>query len=86
MKEKALVWLDRLLVVNAFVVLLGFAWFAIALVGKSFNIPLGLDLWFSLWQPVFTPAIGLLMGSIILTSGVKQVLKYWQRAIGSEES
>lgn len=67
MKEQFIDWLNRLLVVDVFLVLFSFFWFAIALIGHSFNIPLGLDLWYKLWEPVFTPAIGILMLGAILT-------------------
>lgn len=69
MKAKLLNWLNTALVADFFLVLFGFIWLAIAVIGHSLHVPLGLDLWYKLWQPVFTPAIGLLMaGSII--SGV----------------
>lgn len=60
-------WLNVALVANIFFVLFSFFWFAIALLGRSFNIPLGFDLWYSLWEPVFTPAIGILMAGAILS-------------------
>jgi hypothetical protein len=68
-KETFLEWLNLALMANLFLVLFSFAWFAIAVFGKSIGVHLGLDLWYSLWEPVFTPAIGLLMGAAIL-SGV----------------
>jgi predicted membrane-bound spermidine synthase len=33
------------------------------------------DLWYSLWQPVFNPALGILMGGAILSGIVNQVSK-----------
>lgn len=75
MKENFLNWLNRLLVMNVFVVLLSFAWLAIAVVGKSLDIPLGLDLWYSLWEPVFTPAIGILMLGAIASGVISQISK-----------
>jgi hypothetical protein len=77
MKEKFLTWLNRLLVADVFVVLFAFFWFAIALVGQSMDIPLGFELWYKLWEPVFTPAIGILMlGAIVsgLTSYISKKL------------
>ena len=66
LKDKLLNWLNLALVVNSFLVLLSFLWLVVALVGRSARIPLGLDLWFQLWEPVFTPAIGILMlGALI---------------------
>ena len=60
MKEQIITWLNRLLIADVFLVFLGFAWFAIAVVGESLNINLGFDLWYKLWQPLFNPAIGIL--------------------------
>ena len=77
MKEKFLTWLNRLLVADVFVVLFAFFWFAVALVGQSMDIPLGFELWYKLWEPVFTPAIGILMlGAIVsgLTSYISKKL------------
>ena len=65
MKEKILNGLNTFLMANLFFVLASFFWFAIALTGRLFNIPLGLDIWYKLWDPVFTPAIGILMGAAI---------------------
>jgi hypothetical protein len=57
------------LVANFFFVLVSFAWFLMALLGRSLQLSWGLDVWYSLWQPLFSPAIGLLMGGAIV-SGV----------------
>lgn len=60
MREKLLIWLDRLLVADVFLVIIGFLWFAIAVIGRSMGIGLGWEIWYKLWQPVFNPAIGIL--------------------------
>lgn len=60
MKEQLLIWLDRLLVADVFLVIIGFFWFAIALIGRSMGVPLGWEIWYQLWQPIFNPAIGIL--------------------------
>lgn len=60
MKEQLLNWLDRLLIADVFLVIIGFIWFAIALIGRSFGISLGWEIWYQLWQPLFNPAIGIL--------------------------
>ena len=66
MKEQLLTWLNRLLIADVFLVILAFLWFAIAVIGRSFDIPLGFDLWYQLWQPVFNPAIGILfLGALV---------------------
>ncbi len=67
MKDKLLRWLNWALVADFFLVLFGFFWLAIAVVGRTAGLPLGLDLWYALWQPVFTPAIGILMGGTIVS-------------------
>ncbi|MBD3883329.1 hypothetical protein IFO70_16300 [Phormidium tenue FACHB-886] len=77
MKEKFLEWLNLALMANIFLVLFSFFWLAIAVLGHVFHIPLGLDLWYKLWEPVFTPAIGILMlGAILsgLTSWINKKL------------
>jgi hypothetical protein len=60
MKEQLLIWLDRLLVADVFLVIIGFFWFTIALIGRSMGVPLGWEIWYQLWQPIFNPAIGIL--------------------------
>ncbi|WP_338430857.1 hypothetical protein [Synechococcus elongatus] len=69
MLQRLLQGLDRLLVFNVFFVIAALVWFAIALLGRRVDWPLGFDLWMSLWQPLFQPALGLLMVGAIL-SGV----------------
>lgn len=62
---KVLNGLNWLLVANLFFVLLSFGWFAVSVVGRSMNVDLGLEVWYSLWTPLFQPAIGLLMAGAI---------------------
>ena len=73
MKEKFLIWLDRFLIADVFLVIIGFFWFAIALVGRSIGIPLGWDIWYKLWQPVFNPAIGILFAGAFLSWLIKKI-------------
>jgi len=75
MKERMLNWLNLLLVADVFLVLASFLWFAIAVFGQSVGVHLGLDLWHSLWEPLFTPAIGILMAGAILSGLASQVVK-----------
>ncbi|AFZ32933.1 hypothetical protein ABN584_09480 [Gloeocapsa sp. BRSZ] len=75
MKEKLLNWLNTALVADFFLVLLSFFWLAIAVIGHTLNIPLGLDLWYKLWQPVFTPAIGVLMAGSIVSGLIGWIFK-----------
>ncbi|NER84237.1 MAG: hypothetical protein F6K42_32825 [Leptolyngbya sp. SIO1D8] len=65
MQERLLNGLNWLLVANLFFVLASFGWFAVAVVGRSLNVNLGLDVWYSLWVPLFQPAIGVLMAGAI---------------------
>ncbi len=75
MKEKLLQWFDRILMLDLLVVLGSFFWFAIALLGRSANVSLGLDLWYKLWEPVFTPALGILMLGAITNGMIRQISK-----------
>ncbi|MEL6384563.1 MAG: hypothetical protein AAFQ89_19315 [Cyanobacteria bacterium J06626_18] len=65
MWERVLGGLNWFLVGNLFFVLASFGWFAAAVVGRSLNVNLGLDIWYSLWMPLFQPAIGILMAGAI---------------------
>ncbi|MEM6437605.1 MAG: hypothetical protein AAF773_27685 [Cyanobacteria bacterium P01_D01_bin.115] len=65
MLNKVLNGLNWLLVANLFFVLASFGWFATAVVGRSMNVNLGLETWYSRWTPVFQPAIGILMAGAI---------------------
>lgn len=67
MKDKLLNFLNIVLVADVFLVLIGFGWFALAVIGRSAGIPLGLDLWYKLWEPIFTPAIGILIAGAIIS-------------------
>lgn len=75
MKDQLVRWLNQLLVVDVFLVLLSFFWLAIAVVGHSIGLPLGLDLWYRLWQPAFMPAIGILMAGAILSGVINWLSK-----------
>ncbi len=67
MKDKLLNWLNLILVADVFLVLFSFFWLAAAVIGRGAGVSLGLDLWYKLWEPVFTPALGVLMGGAILS-------------------
>jgi hypothetical protein len=73
MKEQFLTWLDRLLMADVLVVILGFFWFAIAIIGRCVGIPLGWEIWYQLWQPLFNPAIAILILGAILSWLIKKV-------------
>jgi Mn2+/Fe2+ NRAMP family transporter len=67
--------LDTLLVVDVFVVIGGALWFAAAVLLHGQHIEAPLNAFQALWQPLFTPAIGLLMAAALLSG----VLGWWQR-------
>ncbi len=76
-------WLDRMLMADLFLVLGSFFWLAVALVGRSLDVNLGFDLWLSLWEPLFTPAIGILMLAALasgLASWISRRLGHQQRS------
>ncbi len=75
MYDRFMNWLNWLLVADVFLVLASFGWLAIAVAGKAADFPLGLDLWYKLWEPLFSPAIGLLMGGALLSGLIGQIKK-----------
>ena len=68
-------WLDTLLVADVFLVIAGALWFAVAVLCHSRKIEAPLQLFQKLWEPLFTPAIGLLMAAAVISG----VLGWWQR-------
>jgi hypothetical protein len=75
MKEKLINWLNLLLVADVFLILFAFLWFAIAVIGRSMNLHLGLDIWQQLWEPLFNPALGLFMGGALLSGIISWISK-----------
>jgi hypothetical protein len=67
--------INNLLTFNVFFVLLSFAWFIVAVIGKYAKVPLGLQVWQSLWEPLFLPAISVLMGGAIISGTISYVVK-----------
>lgn len=67
--------IDGLLVFDVFLVLGGAIWFAVALACHARRVEAPLELFQRLWEPVFTPAIGVLMGAALLSG----LLSWWQR-------
>ena len=72
-------WLDALLVADVFVVIAGALWFGVAVLCHSRGIEAPLALFQRLWEPLFTPAIGLLMGAAILSGVLGWALNWWKR-------
>ena len=68
-------WLDRLLVVDVFLALAGAGWFGIAIAASSQGVEGPLHLFQQLWDPLFTPAIGLLIASALVSG----IASWWQR-------
>ena len=71
-------WIDTLLVIDVFVVIAGALWFGVAVVCHSRGVEAPLDLFQRLWEPLFTPAIGLLMGAAILSGVLGWLLNWWR--------
>jgi NhaP-type Na+/H+ or K+/H+ antiporter len=67
--------LDRLLVADVFLVLAGALWFVVAVLLHSRGVEAPLRLFQKLWEPLFTPAIGLLMAAALVSG----LLGWWQR-------
>jgi hypothetical protein len=78
MKTQFFKWLNTILMLDLFLVLLSFVWFAAAVIGRASNFPLGFDLWHRLWEPVFTPALGILMAGAIVSGVASWVTKRLQ--------
>jgi hypothetical protein len=68
-------WLDRLLMLNVLVVILGAGFFVAAVVAQSQGQSGPMDLFQRLWQPLFTPAISLLIMAAVLSG----IVSWWQR-------
>ncbi|MCB4378827.1 MULTISPECIES: hypothetical protein [unclassified Synechococcus] len=70
-------WLDRLLMVNVLFVFVGAGVFAVAVVGQSQGDDWLMDRVQVLWQPLFAPAISLL----IMAALVSGIFSWWQRRV-----
>jgi hypothetical protein len=67
--------IDRLLVADVFLVLGGALWFAVAVLLHGWHRDGALLLFQRLWQPLFTPAISVLMAAALISGA----LGWWQR-------
>lgn len=67
--------IDTLLVIDVFLVIGGALWFGVAVALQSQQVEAPLQLFQQLWEPLFTPAIGLLMAAALLSGAVG----WWQR-------
>ena len=68
-------WLNRLLVADVFVVIAGALWFLTAVLCEARGIHQPLASFQQLWEPLFTPAIGLLMAAALISG----ILGWWGR-------
>ena len=68
-------WVDRLLMVNVFLVMAGALWFVVAVGFHSQGLEQPLGHFQRLWEPLFMPAIGLLMAAALLNGGLQWVLR-----------
>ena len=68
-------WLDRLLMLNVLLVASGAVFFTVAVVAQSQGRDRAMDLFQQLWQPLFTPAISLL----IMAALISGIVSWWQR-------
>lgn len=75
MKDQFFKWLNFVLMLDLFLVLFSFAWLTVAVIGRGAKVSLGLDLWYKLWEPVFTPALGILMAGAIVSGVASWVAK-----------
>ncbi len=67
--------IDRVLVADVFLVLAGALWFLVAVVSAAQGREAPLRLFQRLWEPLFTPAIGVLMAAALISGA----LGWWQR-------
>ncbi len=70
-------WLDRLLVLDVFLVLGGAVWFAVAVIADGQGLKAPMQQFQRLWDPLFTPAIGLLMAAALING----LWSWWQRRV-----
>ena len=68
-------WLDALLVADVFLVIGAALWFGLAVLLHSRGVEAPLQLFERLWQPLFLPAISLLMAAAIVSGA----LGWWRR-------
>lgn len=77
MKEQFVKWLNRILIFDVFLVMGGFLWFAVAVIGEYTGIPLGFKLFQQLWLPLFNPAISILIAGAILSWVINKIQERW---------
>ncbi|MGF1566472.1 MAG: hypothetical protein ACFCVD_00070 [Nodosilinea sp.] len=78
MKEQLSRLISWILVADLGLVLVSFGWFLAAVLGRSMNVNLGLELWYSLWNPLILPAISVLMAGAIASGVVGWISRRWK--------
>ena len=73
-------WLDRLLMLNLLAVLLGAGFFGLAVLAQLQGRQGPMDLVQQLWQPLFAPAISLLIMAALLNGLLSWWKRRWQKA------
>lgn len=73
MKQKLINGLNLFLMLDFLLVIVFMVWLGVAVLGRSLQFPLGLDLWYKLWQPMIQPAIGILMAGALVSGLVNWV-------------
>jgi hypothetical protein len=79
LKDRLLNAVNLLLTIDFFFILASFLWFVVGVLGRSFNVALGFDLWHRLWEPLFQPAIGLLMAGALISGLSSWVTQKFQK-------
>ena len=72
-------WVDRVLVMNVFLVMAGALWFVVAVGFHSQGVEQPLGRFQQLWTPLFMPAIGLLMAAALLNGVLQWLLRLRRR-------
>ncbi len=68
-------WLDRLLIIDVFLVIAGALWFVTAILAASQGVEKPIGLFQQLWMPLFLPAISLLITAALING----VWAWWLR-------
>lgn len=72
-------WMDRVLMVNVFLVMVGALWFVVAVGLHIQGLEWPLGHFQQLWTPLFMPAVGLLMAAALLNGGLQWLLRFRTR-------
>lgn len=73
-------WLNKLLLLDVFLVFGFFGWFVVAAIAQNSGLDLGMGLWQQLWMPVIQPALGLVMLGAIMSGVVSRLVNKKNKA------